>query len=58
MRVIGVTIWQMDKEPTLTQEVLSTSENGKMIYKMVMDLRNGLMAQNIKFNLVKHTGKL
>lgn len=58
MRVIGVTIWQTDKEPILTQEVLSTSENGKMIYKMVMDLRNGLMEQNIKFNLVKHTGKL
>ena len=51
MKVIGARIWLMVKELILIREVLNMLESGRMIYKMVMDLRNGQMVLNIKLTI-------
>jgi hypothetical protein len=53
MKVNGKMIKHMGMAHTLMQMELLTSENGKTISNMVRVLRPGLMAQNMKDNILK-----
>ena len=42
---------QMVMESSITAMVLLTKENGSMMFKMDMELKNGMMEANIKVSL-------
>jgi hypothetical protein len=54
MKENGVMIWLMEGEFICIQEVLNMRENGKMIYKMDMELRLGLVKKKKKKKLLKN----
>ena len=43
MRVLGLKVWLMDLEPTRLLTARYMLETGKMIYKTVMEKKNGRM---------------